>query len=328
MREPTWLGGAVASLAALTVWAGWGEGIEPLRRDLPGEASPAVEGASFPRTLVDEGGGRSALPAPPRRIASLTLASDEVLLSILPPERLACVTEFSADPSVSCMPEEASRVAVRGPLGPEAILALEPDLVIVARFTERSLVDVLRAGGPPVLRLSRYSSLADVRENLLLLGRATGEERGAESLAARMDAWVAEARESAARRAWRPRALLWSLGGNTAGSGTLFDEILRVAGCRNAAAEAGVEGHAQLAFEAAIAADPEAIFVPGGPPGPNAFCLEAERILADPLWRGVAAVRAGRVAPVPSAFLNSLSHHAARAAVEIARRVEEWEAKR
>src|SRR5438128_2379394 len=69
--------------------------------------------------------------APPRRIASLNLAADEMLVELVSPDRLVAVTSFSDDKSPSNVagrvPASVARVT-HARL--EQLVALKPDLVI------------------------------------------------------------------------------------------------------------------------------------------------------------------------------------------------------
>ena len=61
----------------------------------------AAQDGEWPRALVDGLGTEVTIAAPPQRIASVSLASDEVLLSLVEPERIAAVTAFGQDPAIS-----------------------------------------------------------------------------------------------------------------------------------------------------------------------------------------------------------------------------------
>src|SRR5688572_4758886 len=59
----------------------------------------AVEG--FPVTVVDGLGNEVTVDAPPQRIASVTLGTDEILLDLVGPERLVGITYLASDETTS-----------------------------------------------------------------------------------------------------------------------------------------------------------------------------------------------------------------------------------
>src|SRR5947209_3341125 len=87
-------------------------------------------------------------PAAPRRIASLTLATDEMLADLVPPERLACVTALADDPEISNVagrfPANVTRL---GNSDPERIIALAPDLVCAAPYNTADSLKLLERSG-------------------------------------------------------------------------------------------------------------------------------------------------------------------------------------
>ncbi|HSY40593.1 MAG TPA: hypothetical protein VLA79_13725, partial [Polyangia bacterium] len=93
-------------------------------------------GGAFPRVLHGAAGETWTLSRPPRRIVSSYLAADEILAALVSPERLAAVSTFADDPAISSVAGFYPRALprVRGEV--EAILALEPDLICVAGYSD------------------------------------------------------------------------------------------------------------------------------------------------------------------------------------------------
>ena len=77
----------------------------------------------------------------------------------------------------------------------------------------------------------------------------------------------------------------------------------------------GITGPGQLGVETILSLDPDAIVMPVYVD--NVSSVNA--LATTPIWRDVPAVRAGRVYQVRGAAIASVSHHAARGLVEIAR---------
>src|SRR5262245_10862398 len=82
----------------------------------------------------------------PKRIVSLTVCADQLLLDLVDRDRIAALTYLAVDPTVSTRVEDA-----RGLKGvhwfAEEILALQPDLVIAQEYSAAGAVDMLRRLG-------------------------------------------------------------------------------------------------------------------------------------------------------------------------------------
>jgi len=295
---------------------GMGIGLEmgPSAAIAPQRVGPSrVEGSDFPKTLVDPSGLRIPLTEPPHRVASATLASDEILYH-LAPERLVAVTWMVDDASLSQNAGRVPAALARIDARPERILPVEPDLVVVANYTRSETITVLAAAGIPLLRIGPFHSFADVFESIRALGAALGEER-------RVEHWIAGLEERlaavAARTAEFPRRRVLYLAGGlyTAGADTLIDDLLERAGGRNLARDAGLRGSAPIASELAIGLQPDVILITGW--SVDHGVLLRRQLLEDPRWAGVPAVRQGAVYDLPPASLLAVTHHAVDALEQV-----------
>jgi iron complex transport system substrate-binding protein len=255
----------------------------------------------------------------PARIVSATLSTDEMLLAMVEPAELIAVTHFALDPRVSNVVERAREVPHVVTGDAEQLVSLEPDVVLadpVGRAETRAL---LTRVGVPVWQVPPAHSVEDVERNVRSVAVRIGMAERGEALVAEMERVIDEA-SARVRGVEPPTVLLYNRGGFTAGAGTLFDELLRLAGGRNAAAEAGIEGHASIAIERALALDPDVILTTDYAADGRSRRMFAEATLADdPAWRATRAVREGRVHGLSGRTVLSTSHHVARAVPEIAR---------
>src|SRR5262245_6215272 len=72
----------------------------------------------------------------PRRIVSLDLCTDQLMLELAPREHIAAVTHLAADPTVSAIPDKARGLAITHG-GAEDVLRLDPDLVLAGPYGVR-----------------------------------------------------------------------------------------------------------------------------------------------------------------------------------------------
>ena len=243
--------------------------------------------------------------AVPRRVASLNLASDEILADILPLSRLVAVTALVDQPGTSNAVGRIPKSIARFPkVDIERLIALNPDLVVVSEYTDADVLRALRQSGLQVHRMTGLDSLTGFRRALLDLGKAVGETAAAAKLAADFDARLGEV-ERRLKGAPRPRVLYWA-SGYTAGSKTAFDALITCGGGSNAAALAGISGITPLGAERAFGLDPDWLFI-------GSHTTTAKEIHEHPLLSRMRSVRAAHVVEMPTELLVALNHHAVKA---------------
>lgn len=253
-------------------------------------------------------GAASPSPPPaaaPRRIASLNLTADEVLVEILPVDRLVAVTAASDDAGMSnAVGRVPPSVARFRKADLERLVALSPDLVVVSEYTDPDFLYLLQRSGLRYHRMEGLRSLAGSREAILGLGTAVGARPAAEKLVARFDAVLADLAERL-RGAPRPRVMYWA-SGMTAGADSAIGSLIESAGARNVGAEIGVSGIGNVGAERAFVADPDVVLL-GVWPGARTSLVE------HPLLSRLGAVREGHIVEMPTELLVTLSQHAADA---------------
>lgn len=205
----------------------------------------------------------------------------------------------------------------------ERLIALHPDLVVTHEWQAAETTQVLRAQKIPVVVLRSARSYEDIRATLAELGRTLGLEQRAAAVTAELDRRVARLHESAGTRK-DLRVLEYSnngTGGWTAGLDTTADAMIRIAGMRNAAAEAGLKGDVALELERLIAIDPDVILVGAPARDENGSAtksvLEGTSALAN-----LSAVKRKRIVVLSAALLSSDSPRLVDAAERLAAEVD------
>lgn len=89
--------------------------------------------------------------AKPQRIVSLTLGTDEILLDLVEPERIAALTYLADDSGISFVTGKSGQVKSKiRSNSAEEILALKPDLVLIADWWGLDMLQTLRDMDIPV----------------------------------------------------------------------------------------------------------------------------------------------------------------------------------
>lgn len=278
-------------------------------------AATRVEGEIFPKLLHDPSGVVLSIASPPHRIVSVVLAADEFLAALTAPERVAGVTYIVDDPTVSNIVGHYSATLPRTSTNVEALLAIDPDLVIVAPFTQPDTIAQLLAAKVPVLRLEENDSFDQIFANLRRVGAVLGEDSRSRAIETHARARI-EAIRTRTQNAVRPRVLVLGANGYTVGRHTLSDEVIEIAGGTNALREAGFEGDAQISEELAISLAPDVILLEKDSDGLYGDPIAA--LLHKPAWQNVPAVRNRRVYAHNTAWSAAVSHFRVRDAEEVA----------
>lgn len=247
LRHPGSMPGWTRNLLVSWALGAWGRHAIPLRRALV--LAAAVLLACSPPASQTEAG-------PPARVVSLAPSLTEIVYGLGEGGRLVGVcAQCDYPPAARDVPR------VGGYLAPsvEAVLGVRPDLVLVVPSPgNREAVRALERAGVRVL-VTGDRTLDDLWSAITAVAEALGvPERGAAMAAGirdRLDAVRARVRGLASRR------VLLVVGHRpliVAGGGTLQDELLRVAGGINVAADAGT-AFPQIPLELVVARAPDII---------------------------------------------------------------------
>jgi ABC-type Fe3+-hydroxamate transport system substrate-binding protein len=237
---------------------------------------------------------------PAKRIASRTVFADEVLWALGEPvaARVVGLSPMVDDPRYSTVAGRWPASTPRLGQNPEELLALAPDLVIVASFSapeyRAAIEDKVR-----VLVLDDFTGFDGYLANLARIGEACDAGEAAGAL---RDRFVARRTELEAGRPpieERPSVIGWDYG-YVPGAHTSFDDAATTAGFVNLAAREGLDGHQRLDAEQLVAWDPAWIVVGCG----ERPCAEAlTKLAAQPGLGKLDAVARGRVITIPAPYL-------------------------
>jgi iron complex transport system substrate-binding protein len=253
-----------------------------------GTSTPTVTAATaaqYPLTLTDGLDRSVTLEAAPQRIASLSPAATEILFAIGAGDQVVAVDKFSDYPPEAAMRQQldAFQPSV------EAIAGAQPDLVLVF-YDPGNLVDGLTNANVTAFFLDTPTSVAEVLEQIRLLGEATGHRQEGEELAQSMQQEVTAIEERLADVEQGPRVFhevddqLY-----TVAPSSFVGDLYAILKAQNIAAGTD-QAYPQLSQEAIIEADPEVIIL-----GDTAGGESPETVKARPGWGSISAVTNNRI---------------------------------
>ncbi len=187
------------------------------------------------------------------RVLSLDQCADQFVLALSPRESIVGLSERARDADAYLAGQSKGLPLRRATT--ESVLAARPDIIVRFWGGEERLLSSLRRRGIQVVTLNDAPDFAGVAENIRLVAAALDQPRRGQFLITHMQNQL-----DAASDAWRGRAALYlTSGGDTAGSGTLINAMMRSAGLRNLATGFG---YRSVSLEYLIQ-DPPQIIVEG-----------------------------------------------------------------
>ena len=278
----------------------------------------APQQPAWPLSVTDDTCNTVVVRARPMRIVSLTLPTDEILLSLVDRSRLLGVTTFSADPALSNIADKVADVPYKLTLNTETIISLAPDLLFAADWNDAAAVRQLRDAGIPLYVMANGLSVAAIERKIERVALLTGDSEKGRALIAEMEARLASVAEKVAKvpPEKRARVVDYATWGSAQGPGSSWDEIIRRAGLVDVLAAFIPDqwGQVPLSREKILQLDPDILVLPGwvygNPRGAAAFYAQ---VIGDPALRRLRAVRSKKVYMMPEQLKSTTSQYFAGA---------------
>ncbi len=170
---------------------------------------------------AQESGGQQG---PPQRIVSLNMCTDQLVLALADPEQIVGLSRFAGDERLSYAAEHAGPYP-QLPAAAEAVIALEPDLVLAGRFTNRAAKEMLVRFDYRVEEVPFVRSLEEARAAISLVADMVGHSQRGQTLIDDLDAALAAARSDETLS-----ALIIQRRGYATGTASLTGDLLAALG--------------------------------------------------------------------------------------------------
>jgi iron complex transport system substrate-binding protein len=265
---------------------------EPSSTEAPVTEVPATVPASGALTFTDGLGREINLDGPAQRVVSIAPSNTEILFAVGAGSQVVGRDEFSDYPV-----EAASVDTVGGSMGQystEAIVALEPDLVLAAEINPPELVKQLEDLGLTVYYLKNPTTIEEMYTNLEIVARLTGQD--AAGLVDALKARVAAVDEKIAPISARP-SIFYEIDASDAskpytyGPGTFGDLLIERAGGFNVGSELS-DPYPQISLEQLVVSNPSIIVL-----GDSMWGITPESVKGRPGWETIEAVKSGDIFP-------------------------------
>ena len=272
--------------------------VDSVSTELPVTEAP-TEAVAEGLTFTDGLGREVTLAAPAQRVVSLAPSNTEILFAVGAGALVVGRDEFSDYPA-----EAAAIESVGGSMGEysaEAIVALEPDLVLAAEINPPELVKQLEDLGLTVYYLSNPNTIEEMYTNLEIVAQLTGQD--VTELVDSLKARVAAVDEKIAPISSRP-SVFYEIDASdpskpyTYGPGSFGDLLISRAGGFNVGSEAA-DPYPQLSLEQIVVANPSIILL-----GDAMWGVTPESVMARAGWETIEAVKSNQIFPIDDNLIS------------------------
>ncbi len=278
-----WIALAIVFVSAVAFSSGYYMG------QINGEKSAAI-------TVIDDYGRTIEIVGTPERIVTVAPTPTEIVFAVGAGNLVVGVDDYSDYPAETANLTKVGNIE----LNLEVILGLKPDLILSSDLVPLAQLQQLEDNGIPYVILAART-IDDVFKDIRLVGFITGHITDANVLADQLQQRVdAVKAKTFAENVTKPGVYvefypLW-----TYGPGSFGDDLIRLAGGTNIAANASAE-YAAVADEFVIAQDPEIIVYTVGS---NYGGTTPDTIASRPGWTGISAVVNEKMFPIDDNLIS------------------------
>lgn len=247
---------------------------------------------NYPLTIIDITETAVIIPQEPQRIISVAPSNTEILFALGLEDKIVGITNYCN------FPEETKNIEKIGetfPLNLEKIVFLKPDLIL-AYAGQLKEIPRLRELGLQVIVIEPLN-LPETLKSIQMIATVAGiPEKGntlVKNLSQRINQIKTEVSNLEITK--RPKVFIGGIYETiwTPGEGTLFNELISLAGGINMAA--GFSGWIKISPEFIIKEDPDIIIIPIGAMNPGDELKIKENISLRPGWSNLSAVKTQKI---------------------------------
>ncbi|MFH1996205.1 MAG: helical backbone metal receptor [Candidatus Omnitrophota bacterium] len=222
-------------------------------------AGTVLADEGFPVTVQDGLGRSVTIRSKPERIVSLSPAMTENLYLLGSGDRIVGNTIYCEHPEAAKHTEKVGTITSPGI---EKVISLRPDLVVLTdAVIQKGLIKRVENMGIVTYAFRPSGNFKELCEDFIKLGDLIGRGERARWLVEKAERRVAAV---TGKVAGRPLVtVFWQVGANplfTAARETFADDLIKLAGGKNVAAQYGTQ-YPQLSREEVITSDPEVIMI-------------------------------------------------------------------
>ena len=280
-------------------------------------------------SVVDDAGRKLSFERKPTRIVSLTYGTDEILVALVDLKRIRAFSRWAGDQEISFITrEQLIDVGLKVNDNLEAILKLEPDLVVASAATSYDVVQSLENIGIKVYIASSPRNYEGMCRKIEHLAQAVGEADKGKALVEAMDQRMQQLEQRLSKLPDQERkvAVAFNFTSAMGRRGDLFDNMLTMAHVINGVAAVtppiSEHGSVIISKEMVVGIDPDVILLPtwnyNNKQDVRGYAYEVKH---DPAYKNLKAIKNNQIKFVSDKYRYVASQHIVEAVEAMARTI-------
>jgi len=284
---------------------------EPSQVDKMDTKKSTTTKSDYPITVKDSTGVELKIESKPKNIASLSLCTDEILLSLADKKNIKALSKISDDPILSSVTKEAKSISTKLESNSEKVISSNPDIVFAADWSDKAFVQQLRDAKINVYLYKTPSTVTDVKSLIQQIAQITGEKENGVKLVSWMDSKLITVDQKLKNINEAKKVKVLSIDGTFSayGKGTSFDEICQKAKVTNVATKAGIIQWKEINKEKVIELKPDIVILPSWSYKGFDAKKNAENFRSDKSLKDVPAVKNNKVLELHDKYITSVSQN-------------------
>lgn len=280
-------------------------------------------------SVVDDAGRKLSFERKPTRIVSLTYGTDEILVDLVDLKRIRAFSRWAGDKEISFITrEQLIDVGLKVNDNLEAILKLEPDLVVASSATSFDVVQSLENIGIKVYIASSPRNYEGMCRKIEHLAQAVGEADKGKALVEAMNLRMQQLEQRLSKLPDHERkvALAFNFTSAMGRRGDLLDNMLNKAHVINGVAAVtppiSEHGSVIISKEMVVGIDPDVFLLPtwnyNNKQDVRGYAYEVKH---DPAYKNLKAIKNNQIKFVSDKYRYVASQHIVEAVEAIARTI-------
>ena len=280
-------------------------------------------------SVVDDAGRKLSFERKPTRIVSLTYGTDEILVALVDLKRIRAFSRWAGDQEISFITrEQLIDVGLKVNDNLEAILKLEPDLVVASAATSYDVVQSLENIGIKVYIASSPRNYEGMCRKIEHLAQAVGEADKGKALVEAMDQRMQQLEQRLSKLPDQERkvAVAFNFTSAMGRRGDLLDNMLNKAHVINGVAAVtppiSEHGSVIISKEMVVGIDPDVFLLPtwnyNNKQDVRGYAYEVKH---DPAYKNLKAIKNNQIKFVSDKYRYVASQHIVEAVEAMARTI-------
>ena len=280
-------------------------------------------------SVVDDAGRKLSFERKPTRIVSLTYGTDEILVALVDLKRIRAFSRWAGDQEISFITrEQLIDVGLKVNDNLEAILKLEPDLVVASAATSYDVVQSLENIGIKVYIACSPRNYEGMCRKIEHLAQAVGEADKGKALVEAMDQRMQQLEQRLSRLPDQERkvAVAFNFTSAMGRRGDLLDNMLNKAHVINGVAAVtppiSEHGSVIISKEMVVGIDPDVFLLPtwnyNNKQDVRGYAYEVKH---DPAYKNLKAIKNNQIKFVSDKYRYVASQHIVEAVEAMARTI-------